>query len=109
MFTNEEFKNAIKEVIGDRNDDTVLNILEYLKETEQPTDHTEELKTLNERITALESEKAEIENTWRNKYKEAFFSTPKNTDMQHAQDTQFGKEPEQSKLDFENLFTELTN
>lgn len=106
MYTNEEFKNAIKEIIGERNDDTVLGVLEYLKEMETPKDHTAEIKELTDKVTALETEKSEIENNWRNKYKEAFFSTPKQ-EQSPEQQQQYGKEPQQQTLEFDNLFTEI--
>jgi len=109
MFTNEEFKNAIKDIIGERNDDTVLGVLEYLKEIEHPTDHTQEIKELSEKITALEQAKTDTENEWRNKYKEAFFSTPKNPETGNGMQNQYGKEPDQNGLDYENLFTEITD
>lgn len=106
MFTKEEFMNGLKEIIGERNDDTALGVLEYLKNMEEPKDFSEEIKTLTEKVTTLETEKSELENTWRNKYKEAFFSTPKQ-EQTDEQQRQYGKEPDQTKLDYENLFTEI--
>lgn len=100
--------NAIKEIIGERNDDTVLGVLQYLKDIETPVDHSKEIEELNNKVKELEQAKTDTENEWRNKYKEAFFTTPQQP-QNNDQNTQYGKEPEQSNLEFDNLFTEITD
>lgn len=102
----EEFMEAIKELIGERNDDTVLGVLQYIKDMETPVDHTKEIEELNNKITELETAKTDIENEWRNKYKEAFFTSPQQPQTPEQQ-AQFGKEPEQANLTYDNLFTEM--
>ena len=105
----EEFMQAVKELIGDRNDDTVLSILQYLKDNEQPQDNTKELEELRAKVTELETAKTDLDNEWRNKYKEAFFSSPIQNNQTPEQQQQYGKEPEQDNLEFENLFSEITD
>lgn len=107
-MTKEEFMNAIKEIIGERNDDTVLGVLQYLKDMETPVDHSKEIEELNNKVKELEQAKTDTENEWRNKYKEAFFTTPQQP-QSNDQNAQYGKEPEQSNLEFDNLFTEITD
>lgn len=101
--------NAIKEIIGERNDDTVLGVLQYLKDIETPVDHSKEIEELNNKVKELEQAKTDTENEWRNKYKEAFFTTPTQPLPTPEQNNQYGKEPEQSNLEFDNLFTEITD
>ena len=60
------------DLIGDRNDDEALALLENLTDTLKANEKTPNLKELEDKIKALEDEKLELDNEWRNKYKARF-------------------------------------
>mgnify|MGYP006988882376 CR=1 FL=1 len=57
--TKDEYLTALRTLIGDKQDDDVLEILEYANKIDG--DKESEITTLKERITTLENEKTEID------------------------------------------------
>lgn len=98
----EEFMTSIKEIIGDRNDDVALGVLEYLQ-NDVSHETSEQIDKLTARVAELESQNKEIENTWRNKYKQAFFEKPNIENIQTPIDKQIQEQPKS----FDSLFTEI--
>lgn len=67
MFANkEEYSNALRTLIGDRDDDDTLNTIKEFMET------YDTLSTRNE--TDWEQKYIENDKMWREKYKSAFFA-----------------------------------
>ena len=58
----------LKTVLGERTDDDALRLIERVSEIE--TADVEELKA---RITALEKERDDLDESWRTRYRERFF------------------------------------
>lgn len=58
----------LKTVLGERTDDDALRLIERVSEIE--TADVEELKA---RITALEKERDDLDETWRTRYRDRFF------------------------------------
>lgn len=58
----------LKTVLGERTDDDALRLIERVSEIE--TSDVEELKA---RITALEKERDDLDETWRTRYRDRFF------------------------------------
>ena len=69
----EEFMNAVKAIIGDRTDDDALKFLEDCKDT--ITEDKNDYKTLYE---AEVEAKKQLDDEWRAKYKERFYSSDTN-------------------------------
>lgn len=88
-MTKDEILSQCREIIGERNDDTVLNFLENLSDTLE-TDNIDWQKKYNE-----------LDTSWREKYKDRFFNTSNKTD-EVIED----KENDETQLTFENLFKE---
>lgn len=97
-----EFLTGLKTLIGDDTSDNTLELLEYASHIDE-TNETE-IATLNERITTLENEKNNLDKTWREKYRDAFFNPDK-------LDLTGGKEedntPENYPITFDDLFTPI--
>ena len=68
-----EFMEKAKLMVGDRTDDDALSFLEDVKDT--ITDEKDDWKTKYE--TALK-EKDELDETWRKKYRDTFYSSDAN-------------------------------
>lgn len=88
-MTKDEILSQCREIIGERNDDTVLNFLENLSDTLE-TDNIDWQKKYNE-----------LDTSWREKYKDRFFNTSNKSD-EVIED----KENDETQLTFENLFKE---
>ena len=56
------------DIIGENNDDSVLEFIGDLSDTLKSYQNSED------RINTLEREKTELDNSWRKKYRERFFS-----------------------------------
>lgn len=88
-MTKDEILSQCREIIGERNDDTVLNFLENLSDTLE-TDNIDWQKKYNE-----------LDTSWREKYKDRFFNTSNKND-EVIED----KENDETQLTYENLFKE---
>lgn len=107
--TKDEYLTALKTLIGDNQDDNVLEILEYANKIDG--DKENEITTLKERITTLENEKTEIDTNWRKRYKDTFFTgKPEDDDpeMKHQEDvSRETKQDENYPQTYDDLFTEV--
>lgn len=88
-MTRDEILSQCREIIGERNDDSVLNFLENLSDTLE-ADSIDWQKKYNE-----------LDTSWREKYKDRFFNTSNKTD-EVIED----KGNDETQLTFENLFKE---
>lgn len=69
-----EFMDKAKLMVGDRTDDDALSFLEDVKDT--ITDEQDDWKTKYETVL---KEKEELDETWRKKYRDTFYSSDANT------------------------------
>lgn len=88
-MTRDEILSQCREIIGERNDDSVLNFLENLSDTLE-ADNIDWQKKYDE-----------LDTSWREKYKDRFFNTSNKTD-EVIED----KGNDETQLTFENLFKE---
>lgn len=70
-LSKKEFLDKAKALIGDRNDDEALSFLEDCSDTISDVDDSSWEAKYNEQVEANK----QLEETWRNKYRERFFST----------------------------------
>ena len=68
--TKEELLTSVKELLGDRNDDTALSFLEDLSDTISDGENIDFKQKYEEQVQANKT----LEETWRKKYTERFFS-----------------------------------
>lgn len=87
--TREEIIESLSNVLGDNNSDDALQLLTDVRDTlGNDTDA--------QRITELEKQLTEMDNTWRKKYRDAFLS---------GADESFEEEQDKKPRKFEDLFT----
>lgn len=79
----EEFMKAVQGIIGDRTDDDALKFLEDCKDT--ITEDKNDYKTMYE---AEVEAKKNLDNEWRTKYKERFYSSDTNINDNKVKDNQ---------------------
>lgn len=98
-LSKEEMLNKVKTFIGDNNSDEALSLVEDINDTIIENDETE-IEILRAENERLKTEKTELDNNWREKYKSRFFDgTPIN-----EKDDDIDEPPK--KLTFEDLFKE---
>ena len=68
--SKDEIMNAVKTILGDRNDDVVLEFLEDLSDTISDGENIDFKQKYEEQLEANKN----LESTWRKKYTERFFS-----------------------------------
>ncbi len=81
--TKEEFIATLNRITDGNNSDDVLDTIQYATALETNDDKIIELQ---QKIQELEQEKTEMDNAWREKYRNAFFNPP-NKDDQIDDDT----------------------
>ncbi len=108
---------AVKDIIGDRNDDTTLSFLEDLSDTISEGENLDYKQRYEEQLEANKT----LEETWRKKYTERFFSpnashndlnenNPANTDKDKSSDTDEDDKLEHAnKVTINDLFKEKEN
>lgn len=69
-----EFLEALNKITEGNTSDDVLDILQFA--TAIDTDNSEKIQELEQQITDLQTEKDNLDNTWREKYRNAFFNPP---------------------------------
>lgn len=101
--TKTDFLTGLKTLIGDNTSDEVLDLLEYANKID--TDNDTEITSLKEQITNLEndkaklqSEKEELDKSWRVKYRDTFYSSKPADDD--------NKPPKKVAKNFSDLFIE---
>ena len=89
--TREEIMQSLKEILGDNTSDEAIALIEDVHDTIGDGN-------LAARIFQLEIEKAELDSSWRKKYRDAFLSRP--------DDISIPEEPESNPVPktFEDLF-----
>ena len=109
-LTPNEFLDKAKLILGDRTDDDALSFLEDCKDTITDDKGGEDWKS---KYDDLVKEKDELDKSWRQKYRDRFFSadnpkTDKDTNpSNHANDNtdEVDLEEEAKKVRFDDLFT----
>lgn len=74
VLSREDFMNAVKEIVGDRTDDAALKFIEDCNDT--ITDDREQWRAKYE---AEVQAKKDLDESWRVKFKERFYSSDTNT------------------------------
>lgn len=92
MYTRDEFLSKFQNIIGDRNDDEILEFLDNIREiydaVEKPADWERRYK--------------ENDENWRKRYRDAFFNGPKEV----IEDTIEEVKEEGTDVSFDDLFIE---
>lgn len=108
-LTPKDFMEKAKQILGDRDDDEALSFLEDCKDT-----ITEEKDDWHEKYNELAKEKDDLDKSWRQKYRDRFFSSDNSQDEKdntnpsnHANDKtdEIDLEEEAKKIRFDDLFT----
>lgn len=110
-LTPKDFLDKAKLILGDRTDDDALSFLEDCKDTITDDKDGEDWKS---KYDDLVKEKDELDKSWRQKYRDRFFSAdnPKSDNdtnpSNHANDNtdEIDVEEEAKKIRFDDLFTE---
>ena len=110
-LTPKDFLEKAKQILGDRTDDEALSFLEDCKDTITDDKDGEDWKS---KYDDLVKEKDELDKSWRQKYRDRFFSadnsqTDKDTNPSNrANDNtdEVDLEEEAKKVRFDDLFTE---
>lgn len=106
VLNKEDFMKSVKEILGDRSDDVALKFLEDAQDT--ITDDKEQWKVKYE---AKEQELKELDDSWRAKYKERFYSSDTNTqsntnEHEHIFDNRSDEQKKAESTTIDDLFTE---
>lgn len=99
LNNHSEFLSAINKITEGNNSDEVLDILDYASKID--TSNSDKITELETKIQSLETEKTDLENSWREKYRNAFFNPPTNEDRPAPQQE---KKNEKSNIQIKDLF-----
>lgn len=92
MYTRDEFLAKFQNIIGDRNDDEILDFL----------DNVREIYDTVEKPAEWERRYRENDENWRKRYRDAFFNGPQEV----IDDTITEVKEEGTDISFDDLFTE---
>lgn len=92
MYSRDEFLAKFQNIIGDRNDDDILEMLDNMKEVYDKLDNP----------TDWEKKYKENDENWRKRYRETFFNGPQEV----VEDTVDEVKEEGTEVSFDDLFTE---
>ena len=101
--TKEELMDAIKEVIGDSEDDKALSLLEDVSDT------LEDFKTKTSDTTDWKTKYEENDKEWRKKYRDRFFNGSKDGEDDNLDPIKKEEEEKPNpaeSITFNDLFTE---
>lgn len=101
--TKEELMDAIKEVIGDSEDDKALSLLEDVSDT------LEDFKTKTSDATDWKTKYEENDKEWRKKYRDRFFNGSKDGEDDKLDPVKTGEDDKPNPAEtitFKDLFTE---
>lgn len=110
VLNKEDFMKSVKEILGDRSDDVALKFLEDAQDT--ITDDQEQWKV---KFEEKEEELKELDDSWRTKYKERFYSSDTNTqsntnnntnEHEHIFDNRTDEQKKAESTTIDDLFTE---
>lgn len=109
-LTPKEFLEKAKQILGDRTDDDALSFLEDCNDTITDDKDGEDWKS---KYDDLVKEKDELDKSWRQKYRDRFFSADNSQESKdtnpsnHAndKDDEIDLEEEAKKVRFDDLFT----
>lgn len=95
--TKADILNAVKGIVGENEDDSVLSVLEDISDT------LDDYETKSKDTTDWKTKYSELDSTWRKRYKERFFGTDDNNNPPPEDDNDGGKD--ETKTTFDELFT----
>lgn len=111
VVSKDELLNQIKNVIGDNTSDEALALIENASDTLDEQAKSGNNEELTKEIEKLKKEKDELDKTWRDKYRERFFSgssnPPKGTEG--GEDDGDDEEDDEEPKTFDDLFTQEDN
>ena len=102
-LTADEFMKSIKELLGDRDDDVALKLLEDAKDT-----ITEDKNDYKAKYEAVVKEKEDLDKEWRKKYKERFYSSDTNNPKDNDKDENEHNNPLDTRSDAEKQAESIT-
>ena len=91
VITTEDFMSKIQTLVGDSTDDDTLAMLGDFRDTLAANQHAQD------RIVELETANRELDESWRKKYKERFFSGG-------SEPAEPDETPDEPKKTFDSLF-----
>lgn len=106
ILDKEAFMSTLKSRIGDDTSDEAMAFLENMSDTyndllaKASTDKTTEAEEWHKKYDEVVKEKTELDNEWRQKYRDRFFSSDEGEDG--GKD---GEEPPKQITSFDELFT----
>ena len=95
--------NAVKSIIGERDDDEALKFIEDCKDT-----ITAEKDDWKAKYDAVVKEKEDLDKSWRAKYKERFYSTEPISDNNTTKDTNEHSNPLDTRTEEEKRAESIT-
>lgn len=108
VLNRDTYMNKISALVGERNDDDTLSIVQELSSHFDDSMSMAQPNTeLQERISTLEQEKIELENTWRNKYRDAFFHGTNDGDfhgLEYDKQKRTSNNTKDNPMSFDELF-----
>ena len=108
IVSKEELLKQIKTLLGDNTSDEALKLIEDATDTLDANKGGEDVEKLNKRITELEEEKKLLDESWRTKYRERFFSaepTEKDPPVDPSESTPKEEDEDEAPKHFEDLFS----
>ena len=106
VLTKEAFMSTLKSRIGDDTSDEAMAFLENMSDTyndllsKTTTAPTAEADEWHKKYDEVVKEKAELDNNWRQKYRDRFFGSDEGED-----DNKGGELPPKAVTSFDDLFT----
>ena len=98
----EDFMKALEKLVGDRKDDDILEIIENFSETyDRPG-----VDELNEKIRKMEADYAALDDDWRRRYRERFFSGAETTSQEVKEEQEDDVKRDGGPQTYEELFKE---
>lgn len=93
--TKEEILSSLKVILGDNTSDEAISLLEDISDS-----MSNDTSALSNEVEEWKTKYSELDTTWRNKYRDRFYSGTEDDDTDLKDDF------EPKSLSYENLFTE---
>lgn len=99
VYKKDEYLNALKELVGDRTDDNTLEMIQNFTETYDSMSNQggEDWQSkYNELKAETDTKYTELDNTWRKKYRDTFFTGKKDESFVNAVNQKEEQQAEES-------------
>lgn len=111
VYKKQEFMDALKALVGDKNDDDTLAVIQNFSETYDSftSEENEDWKSKYDELkTESDNKYKELDTNWRNKYRDTFFTGNKDKDFETAVQKKDEEQAEESGqgITIEDLFAD---